>query len=49
MQMREKDTDLNSFSRRHIGPNEDEVSAMLHEVGSENLDYAFPVATPLGM
>src|SRR5437660_5549520 len=46
MQMREKDTDLNSFSRRHIGPNEDEVSAMLHEVGSENLDALMDAAIP---
>src|SRR6266480_3804056 len=46
MQMRDKDTDLNSFSRRHIGPNEDEVSAMLHEVGSENLDALMDAAIP---
>src|SRR5438874_3623314 len=46
MQMREEDTDLNSFSRRHIGPNEDEVSAMLHEVGSENLDALMDAAIP---
>src|SRR6266550_1539559 len=39
MQMREKDTDLNSFSRRHIGPNEDEVSAM-------NLDALMDAAIP---
>src|SRR6266550_7355244 len=44
--MREKDTDLNSFARRHIGPNEDEVSAMLHEVGSENLDALMDAAIP---
>ncbi len=46
MQMREKDTDLNSFARRHIGPNEDEVSAMLREVGSENLDALTDAAIP---
>src|SRR6266699_1799416 len=46
MPMREKDTDLNSFSRRHIGPNEDEVSAMLHEVGSENRDALIDAAIP---
>src|SRR6267143_3425710 len=46
MQMREKDTDLNSFARRHIGPNEDEVRAMLHEVGSENLDALMDAAIP---
>src|SRR6266478_5166246 len=46
MQIREKDTDLNSFARRHIGPNEDEVSAMLHEVGSENLDALMDAAIP---
>src|SRR5260370_42507808 len=46
MQMREKDNDLNSFARRHIGPNEDEVSAMLHEVGSENLDALMDAAIP---
>src|SRR6266705_2368187 len=46
MQTREKDTDLNSFARRHIGPNEDEVSAMLREVGSENLDALIDAAIP---
>src|SRR6267143_66011 len=38
MQWREKTIDSNSFSRRHIGPNEEEVCAMLREVGFESLD-----------
>ncbi len=46
MQMREKDADPNSFARRHIGPNEDEVHAMLREVGFENLDALIDAAIP---
>jgi len=46
MQMRENDTDLNSFARRHIGPNEAEVAQMLRDVGFENLDGLIEAAIP---
>ena len=46
MQMREKDTDLNSFARRHIGPNEAEVAQMLRDAGFENLDGLIEAAIP---
>src|SRR6266513_1455221 len=38
MKLRERTTDFVSFARRHIGPDEDEVRAMLRELGFENLD-----------
>jgi glycine dehydrogenase len=34
------------FARRHIGPNEDEVRAMLGEVGYEDLDSLIDAAVP---
>src|SRR5438477_1604395 len=46
MQMRENDIDLNSFARRHIGPNEAEVAQMLRDVGFENLDGLIEAAIP---
>src|SRR5947209_10221725 len=46
MQAREQKIDMNSFARRHIGPNEDEVAAMLSEVGFENLDALIDAAVP---
>jgi glycine dehydrogenase len=46
MQMRENETDLNSFARRHIGPNEAEVAQMLHDVGFENLERLIEAAIP---
>jgi glycine dehydrogenase len=46
MQRREKTIDPNSFARRHIGPNEDEVRVMLREVGFENLDSLVEAAVP---
>jgi glycine dehydrogenase len=46
MQIREEEVDINSFARRHIGPNEDEVRAMLREVGFENLDSLVEAAVP---
>ena len=46
MKMRENETDLNSFARRHIGPNEAEVAQMLHDVGFENLDWLIEAAIP---
>src|SRR4029450_10377059 len=46
MQRREETIDPNSFARRHIGPNEDEVRAMLREVGFESLDALVEAAVP---
>jgi glycine dehydrogenase len=46
MKMRENESDLNSFARRHIGPNEAEVARMLHDVGFENLDRLIEAAIP---
>ena len=45
MQAREE-IDIDSFARRHIGPNEEEVRAMLHEVGFENLDALIDATVP---
>jgi len=46
MKWRERTIDFDSFARRHIGPNEDEVHAMLHELGFENLDALIDGAIP---
>jgi glycine dehydrogenase len=46
MQIREKKVDSNSFARRHIGPNDDEVRTMLREVGFEDLDSLVDAAVP---
>src|SRR5881296_3389013 len=46
MQRRDKKLDSNSFARRHIGPNEDEVRAMLREVGFEGFDTLVEAAVP---
>jgi glycine dehydrogenase len=46
MQRREEMIDPNSFARRHIGPNKDEVRVMLHELGFENLDSLVESAVP---
>ena len=46
MQLREEKIDINSFARRHIGPNEDEVRIMLRELGFENLDSLVEAAVP---
>jgi len=46
MQMRETEADLNSFARRHIGPNREEIDAMLGRVGFENLDALIDAAIP---
>jgi glycine dehydrogenase len=46
MDMRETDADLNSFARRHIGPNNAEVAQMLRDVGFENLDMLIEAAIP---
>src|SRR6266446_6906176 len=46
MQMRETDAHLNSFARRHIGPNREEIDAMLDRVEFENLDALIEAAIP---
>jgi glycine dehydrogenase len=46
MQTREEKIDVNSFARRHIGPNEDEVAAMLSELGFESLEGLIDAAVP---
>jgi glycine dehydrogenase len=46
MKLRERNTDFDSFARRHIGPSEDEVRDMLREVGFENLDALIDAAVP---
>ena len=46
MQTREEIIDIDSFARRHIGPNENEVREMLHEVGFENLEALIDAAVP---
>jgi glycine dehydrogenase len=46
MQAREENFDVNSFARRHIGPSEEEVRSMLHELGYEDLDSLIDAAVP---
>src|SRR6058998_1508325 len=46
MQRREETIDPNSFARRHIGPNEEEVRVMLREVGFDDLDSLVEAAVP---
>lgn len=46
MQRRDTIIDPNSFARRHIGPNEDEVRTMLRELGFESLDSLVEAAVP---
>src|SRR5437660_948698 len=46
MQMREPGPYLNSFARRHIGPNQEEIDAMLGSVGLENLNALIEAAIP---
>jgi glycine dehydrogenase len=46
MQMREPTIDIDSFARRHIGPNEEEVRAMLHEVGFDSLGALTEATVP---
>src|ERR1044072_9226757 len=46
MQRREETIDANSFARRHIGPNEEEVRVMLRELGFEDLDSLVEAAVP---
>ncbi len=46
MQRREETIDPNSFARRHIGPNEEEIGVMLRGVGFEDLDSLVEAAVP---
>jgi glycine dehydrogenase len=46
MQMRELFIDIDSFARRHIGPNEEEVRSMLSEVGYQDLDSLIDATVP---
>ncbi len=46
MQTREETIDIDSFARRHIGPSEEEVRAMLREVGFKDLDSLIDAAVP---
>jgi glycine cleavage system P protein (glycine dehydrogenase) len=46
MKSRERTTEFDSFVRRHIGPNQEEIDAMLSEVGFENLDALVDAAVP---
>jgi glycine dehydrogenase len=46
MQMREPTIDIDSFARRHVGPNEKEVGAMLREVGFDSLDGLIDATVP---
>src|SRR3981081_1783888 len=46
MHAREKIFDVDSFARRHIGPNDEEVAAMLREVGFDNLDTLIDATVP---
>jgi glycine dehydrogenase len=46
MQTREEKIDIDSFARRHIGPNDEEVRTMLREIGFENLGALIDAAVP---
>src|SRR6184192_2769171 len=46
MKLRERTTDFGSFVHRHIGPNQQEIDAMLAKVGFENLDALIDAAIP---
>jgi len=46
MQRRDETIDPNSFARRHIGPNEEELRIMLREVGFKDLDSLVEAAVP---
>ena len=46
MQSREQKIDIDSFARRHIGPNEDEVREMLREIGFAELDALIDTTVP---
>ena len=44
--MREPIFDIDSFARRHIGPNEEEVRAMLRDVGFDSLGALIDATVP---
>lgn len=44
--MREPTIDVDSFARRHIGPNEEEVGAMLRDVGFDSLGALIDATVP---
>src|SRR5438045_2690393 len=46
MQMREPIFDIDSFARRHIGPNEEEVRAMLRDVGFDSVGALIDATVP---
>src|SRR6476659_8469331 len=46
MQMREPIFDVDSFARRHIRPNEEEVRAMLRDVGFDSLSALIDATVP---
>src|SRR5580765_676896 len=46
MQMREPIFDVDSFARRHIGPNEEEVRAMLRDVGFDSVGPLIDATVP---
>src|SRR4029453_16383623 len=46
MQMREPIFDIDSFARRHIGPNEEEVRPMLGDVGFDSLGALIDATVP---
>src|SRR5437016_10622479 len=46
MQMREPIFDIDSFARRHIGPNEEEVCAILRDVGFDSLGALIDATVP---
>src|SRR6516225_3040515 len=46
MQMREQTIDIDSFARRHIGPNEEELRAMLREVGFDSVGALIDATVP---
>jgi len=49
MQLRELTIDIDSFARRHIGPNDEEVRAMLRDVGFDSLDALIDATVPKGI
>src|ERR1700757_2845226 len=46
MQMREPTIDIDSFARRHIGPNDEEVRAMLRDVSFDSLGALIDATVP---
>jgi len=46
MQMRGEDIESDPFTRRHIGPNDEELDTMLHELGFDVLESLIDAAVP---